>query len=81
MAQLPEKPVFAVCVTNDGCDDLSIGMLYRVLQDELASRENLLRIVDDSGEDYVYPATRFVVVQVTESDEQRLLGVAPAKAN
>jgi hypothetical protein len=78
MADLVVRPVFAVCVSNDGCDDLSVGMLYRVLPDEAASGEGLLRVVDDSGEDYLYPASRFVVVQVPQSEEQRLLAVASA---
>jgi hypothetical protein len=78
MADLVVRPVFAVCVANDGCDDLSVGMLYRVLPDEAASGEGLLRVVDDSGEDYLYPASRFVVVQVPQSEEQRLLAVASA---
>ncbi len=78
MADLPVRPVFAVCVANDDCDDLSVGMLYRVLPDETASGEGLLRVVDDSGEDYLYPASRFVVVQVPQSEEQKLLAVASA---
>ncbi len=79
MTKLDEKPVFAVCVASEDCEDLSNGMLYRVLTDEKASLEKLLRVVDDSGEDYLYPASRFVVVQVPESDEPKLLSVAPAK--
>ena len=63
MANQQAGPVFAVCVANDGCDDLSAGMLYRVLPDEAAAREDLLRVVDDSGEDYLYPSSRFVVVE------------------
>ncbi|MGA2699572.1 MAG: hypothetical protein ABSH35_00550 [Isosphaeraceae bacterium] len=80
MADLQVRPVFAVCVANDGCDDLSTGMLYRVLTDEAAAGEGLVRIIDDSGEDYLYPATRFVVVQVPQSEEQKLLAVASADA-
>lgn len=76
MSDQPPRPVFAVCVANDGCDDLSIGMLYRVLPDEEASREDLLRIIDDSGEDYLYPAHRFVIVAVPPADEPKLLAVA-----
>jgi len=72
------RPVFAVCVANDGCDDLSSGMLYRVLPDDTAAREGLLRIVDDSGEDYLYPSQRFVVVEVPQAEEQKLLAVAIA---
>lgn len=64
---------FAICVANEGCDDLSVGMLYRVLPDETASAEGLLRVVDDSGEDYLYPTTRFVAIQVAEAEVPRLL--------
>ena len=78
MANPDSRPVFAVCVANDGCDDLSTGMIYRVLPDEKGADEGLVRVVDDSGEDYLYPASRFVVIQVPQSDEQRLLAVASA---
>ena len=78
MADPHVRPVFAVCVANEGCDDLSAGMLYRILPDEAAAREGLLRVVDDSGEDYLYPANRFVVVQVPPAEEQRVLAVASA---
>jgi len=77
MADPHVRPVFAVCVANDGCDDLSPGMLYRVLPEEAATGEGLVRIIDDSGEDYLYPASRFVAVQVPKSEEQKLLAVAP----
>ena len=70
--------MFAVCVANDGCDDLSAGMLYRVLPDEGASVEGLLRVIDDSGEDYLYPATRFVVVEVPEAEVPKLLAISSA---
>jgi len=80
MADQQVRPVFAVCVANDGCDDLSPGMLYRVLTDETAAREGLVRIIDDSGEDYLYPASRFVVIQVPQSEEQKLLAVASTDA-
>lgn len=72
------RPVFAVCVANDGCDDLSAGMLYRVLPDAEAAGEGLLRVIDDSGEDYLYPSHRFVVVAVPQAEEQKLLAVASA---
>jgi hypothetical protein len=78
MADPHVRPVFAVCVADDGCDDLSAGMLYRLLPDDSAAAEGLLRVVDDSGEDYLYPASRFVVVQVPPSEEERVLAVASA---
>jgi hypothetical protein len=81
MTDNPIRPVFAVCVANDGCDDLSAGMVYRVLPDNTAAREGLLRIVDDSGEVYLYPSHRFVVVEVPQAEEQKLLAVATAGVN
>jgi hypothetical protein len=75
--QLP-RPVFAVCVANDDCDDLTLSMLYRVLPDEDAAGEGLLRVVDDSGDDYLYPAVRFVIVAVPQAEEPKLLAIASA---
>ena len=69
-------PIFAVCVNAVDSDDLTAGMLYRVLPDEEAAGEELLRVVDDSGEDYLYPAGRFVVVEVPKADVPRLLTVS-----
>ncbi len=72
MAAQHTRPVFAICVANDGCDDLAVGMLYRVLPDVAAADENVMRIIDDSGEDYLYPSHRFVVVDVPQAEEQKL---------
>lgn len=76
MPDFQAEATFAVCVANDGCDDLSAGMLYRVLPDEAASVEGLLRVVDNSGEDYLYPAGRFVVVEVPRTEVPRLLALS-----
>ncbi len=62
---------FVVCV--NGSDDLQIWKLYRVLPDEMAARDNYLRIIDDSGEDYLYPASRFVPVDFPAPIERQLL--------
>jgi hypothetical protein len=64
---------FVVCVASDGCGDLAAWKLYRVLPDEKAIEEGYVRIVDDSGEDYLYPAERFVEVEVPAAAEHALL--------
>jgi hypothetical protein len=73
MAKKPTRPGFAVCVTNRGCDDLQIWKLYRILPDETAGAEGYLRVVDESGEDYLYPASRFVVVTFPAEVERKIL--------
>ncbi len=78
MANQQVRLIFAICVASNGCDDLSAGRLYRILPDDSARQEALLRVIDDSGEDYLYPAYRFVVVDVPPGEEQKLLAVSPA---
>ena len=54
---------FAVCVDNtDYPASLELRKIYRVLPDRDAERDGDLRVVDESGEDYLYPADYFVVV-------------------
>jgi hypothetical protein len=76
MAKNKARTTFVVCVTDEGCDDLTAWKLYRVIPDETAAEEDYLRIVDDSGEDYLYPAQRFVEVDVPEASEHVLLASA-----
>ncbi|MBI3821198.1 MAG: hypothetical protein HY289_00795 [Planctomycetes bacterium] len=67
---------FAICISSDGCDDLEVWKLYRVLPDKKAAREDFLRIVDESGEDYLYPADRFVVVGLAAPAAKKLLAAS-----
>lgn len=61
----PTPPVFAVCINNrDYPASLELHKLYRVVADGEAAREGEIRIVDESGEDYLYDAADFVVIDV-----------------
>ena len=80
MAKRQSRPSFAVCVANKGCDDLQVWKLYRVLPDETAAAEGYLRVLDESGEDYLYPAGRFVVVKFPSAVEQKILTSTPSVA-
>ena len=67
MADLPKTSVrhrYALCVANDGCDDLRLRQVYRRLPDGRSERAGLVRIVDESGEDYLYPKRFFVTVTI-----------------
>lgn len=66
---------FAVCITASDCDDLEKGLVYVVRPDESAKSEGYLRIVDASGEDYLYPETYFVLVDLPERARDSLLAV------
>lgn len=80
MAQALDCFKFAICVASVGCDDLQVWKLYRVLPDATAAIEDYMRVIDDSGEDYLYPASRFVVVEFPEVVEQKLIAAASSAA-
>jgi hypothetical protein len=54
-------------VNPTGHDDLQVRRLYQVLPDPSAARSHFVRVIDDSGEDYLYPASCFVAVDLPES--------------
>lgn len=61
---------YALCVENRDCEDLEKRKIYQVLPDEEAKKEGYLRVLDESGEDYLYPASYFILVQLpTEAQE------------
>lgn len=57
-----ENLLFAICVNNDGYPaSLELHKIYRVMPDEDALQDNELRIIDESGEDYLYATDRFIL--------------------
>jgi hypothetical protein len=65
---------FAICVRNDGYEGtLELRKLYEVINDSSAQKRNYLRIVDESGEDYLYPQTWFVPVELPRTVEEQLV--------
>lgn len=65
---------FAVCVRNKGYEaSLERNKLYVVLPDTEADKEGDVRVVDESGEDYLYPADWFVLVEVPKAVQASLL--------
>jgi len=55
---------FALCVEDGGLEDLEAQKLYQVLPDREAARQGCIRVVDESGEDYMYPSEFFVRVRL-----------------
>lgn len=70
---------FALCVEDGGLEDLEARKLYQVLPDREAAREGYIRVVDESGEDYIYPSELFVTVRLPEAVVRRLRGSARAR--
>ena len=68
-----QQPKFVICIHNNGCEDLELGKVYQVLPDESAARVGYVRVIDDSGEDYLYPADHFVPIARPKKAERALL--------
>ena len=65
---------FFLCINNEGTPaSLEIGKVYRGSRETHAKGLDLLRVVDESGEDYLYPADQFVAVQLPQAAKKALL--------
>ena len=70
---------FALCLDNEGYPaSLEVGKLYRVIPDDEAAAHGYFRIIDESGEDYAYAASRFHLVQLPIAVEDALLSASRA---
>jgi len=61
-AKSDTKRKWAVCVRTDDPDLLTPRRIYEVLPDDSARKSDYLRVIDNEGEDYLYPAAYFVLV-------------------
>lgn len=69
--------LYALCVNNSEYPvSLELHKIYRVIPDDEALADGDMRVVDESGEDYLYPAEWFVLLELPEKAEQSLLQVA-----
>jgi hypothetical protein len=64
---------FVVCVENGEYPaSLELHKIYRVLPDEVAAADGDLRVIDESGEDYLYPASYFLPIRLQRETEKAL---------
>jgi hypothetical protein len=68
------SPKFVVCVNNAGYPvSLELHKIYRVVPDQEAAAEGDIRVVDESGEDYLYPASCFAPISVPDAVRKSLV--------
>jgi hypothetical protein len=65
---------FAICLNNEGYPaSLEVGKVYHVIPDEEAAAHGYLRVIDESGEDYAFAASRFHVIDLPVAVGKALL--------
>ena len=68
---------YAICVRNDDYPaSLELRKLYPVIDDDFGQQHNLIRVIDESGEDYLYPNDYFMRVELPRPVEQTLRRIA-----
>lgn len=65
---------FAVCVRNDEHEEsLELRKIYEVLDDADAAKHNMVRVIDEEGEDYLYPRDWFLPIELPHNIEQAIV--------
>lgn len=72
MGQKKDDRIYVLCIENKDCEDLERRKIYQALPDEEASKEGYVRVIDESGEDYLYPESYFISVQLPREAQEAL---------
>ena len=76
---MSEQTRFAICINNAGYTaSLELRKLYEVIADLDAENDHMIRVIDESGEDYLYSADRFVFAPLPATVEQAVLHATEA---
>jgi len=72
MAKPKENYSFVLCIENKDCEDLDKRKIYQALPDEEAAKQRYIRVIDESGEGYLYPQSYFIAVQLPPKAKEAL---------
>jgi len=65
---------FVICIKNGGyLASLELRKLYEVLDDPEAEKDDMVRVIDESGEDYLYPSDMFIAAPLPAAVEEAVL--------
>jgi len=63
-----------LCIHNQECDDLVVRKVYPAISDPKAESDGFVRVVDESGEDYLYPRSYFSKVRLSRKAQEAVSG-------
>jgi hypothetical protein len=79
---MPQHPRLVVCIRNTGyLASLELRKLYQVVDDPEGEKDQMIRVIDESGEDYLYPLDMFVVAPLPEAVEEAVCKPPDRRAN
>jgi hypothetical protein len=74
MSESRSEPRFVICVHNEDYPaSLELRKVYQVLPGAASAAHHLIRVIDESGEDYLYPERYFIPIQLPKAAEEAFL--------
>ena len=74
MAKKKTAPKFVLCIKNDNYPaSLEVRKIYQVMPDVLAASKHFIRVIDESGDDYLYPESYFLAVELPQATVKALV--------
>ena len=70
---------YVICIRAEESADIEVRKVYEILPDELAAKRGYVRVVDESGEDYLYPKDCFAPVHLAEETVRALTSPSATK--
>ena len=71
MTQYNSEKQFGICIKNEGYPaSLEVRKIYELIPDEHADEHGLIRVIDESGEDYLYPTDYFIGIKLPQAAEK-----------
>ena len=67
---------FVLCIRKEECDDLETRKIYQFVPDKTSAADGYIRVIDESGEDYLYPQDYFVPIELPQAAQKALLSAA-----
>jgi hypothetical protein len=72
MVQKQKKTLFVLCIENKDSEDLEKRKIYQAIPDDEAASDGYLGVIDESGEDYLYPESYFILVELPIKAQEAL---------
>ena len=78
MSEMKNETKFAVCISNKGyAASLEVRKIYRLVPDKAGLKHGLVRVIDEMGEDYLFPEEYFVPLRLPQAAERAMLRATP----
>ena len=61
---MKKEKQYVLCINNNECEDLEVRKLYQIIDDPKAMEDGYLRVIDETGEDYLYPENYFILIDL-----------------